>query len=142
MARGDRLVALCFVQEHAQGDRTMSAYYTKRHRKACADAIAYLRSHGFRHAEHRSREGEDDDRGDIAGIPGVVIEVKTGQTPRWAEWLEQLDAEIAREHKRTGFAPDGLVLWRRPGVTSPAGWLSVRSFGAEVARRLDEERAA
>lgn len=117
----------------------MSGYYTKRHRQACAEAVRYLISRGYVHAEHRAREGEDDDRGDIAGIPGFVIEVKTGQTPRWSEWMAQLDAELGREWERTGRETEGIILWRPKGVTKPSEWLAVRRFRAEVRNLLDAD---
>lgn len=113
-------------------------YYTKRHDKAVRDACQYLINHGYRHAEPRARSGEDADRGDIAGVPGFVIEVKTGE-PKWKAWRDQLNAEVARETARTGVPCDGFVLWRPQGWTDPGLWWVMRPFGAEVARwRLDE----
>lgn len=117
----------------------MSGYYTVKHRKACSEAVAFLIANGYVHAEHRAREGEDDDRGDLAGIPGLVVEVKTGKTPRWNDWLDQLDAEIRREHERVGHPPDGIVLWRPPGITEPARWLVVRRLSSEITRLRAED---
>ena len=111
----------------------MSGYYTQKHRQAVRAAVRWLIDNGHPHAEARAREGEDEDRGDIAGIPGLVIEVKTGATPRWNDWLDQLDAELAREQQRTGQPADGIILWRKPGVTDPARWLTIRRLAAEAA---------
>lgn len=39
------------------------------------DVVEYLRKHGFPHAERRVMGGAND-RGDVAGVPGVCMEIK------------------------------------------------------------------
>lgn len=76
-------------------------------------AIAdYLRQ-AFPHVERRSQEGIHD-RGDIAGIPGVVIESKNCQAMQLAEWID----EAEREAKNDGGSL-GVVWHKRRGKGSP-----------------------
>lgn len=56
--------------------------------------------------------------GDIAGTPGLRIEVKSGQRPAWAAWLRQTVEQA------DGLAVPVLV-WRRPGISDPGRWLAL-----------------
>lgn len=56
--------------------------------------VKYLREEwGQRLVERRALSGEND-RGDIAGIPGVVIEVKDAVDPRLPKWKEETLKEM------------------------------------------------
>lgn len=55
--------------------------------------VGYLNDHGYPHAERRRLMGVAD-QGDIAGIPGVVIEVKGDRSNRIAEWREETTNEM------------------------------------------------
>jgi hypothetical protein len=94
--------------------------------RAERDAVAWLRANGHPHAE-RIRAGWQDDRGDIDGIPGLVIEVKSARTPRWQEWLDELDVEMVNAG-----CSDGIVLWKPPGCGDPGRWLAVRRLTNEM----------
>lgn len=75
--------------------------------------VDFLRGRGFPHAERRALNGTKD-RGDISGIPGVVIEAKSQARHSLAEWLEE--AEVERDNAN---ARIGAVWFKRRGFTSP-----------------------
>ncbi len=56
--------------------------------------VGYLNDHGWPYAERRRLTGSAD-RGDIAGIPDVVIEVKGDRSNRLREWKRETLTEIA-----------------------------------------------
>lgn len=69
----------------------------------------WLQAHGFPHAERRALAGNSD-RGDIAGIPRVSLEVKACKTMTLAAWVDESIAEAVNAgaevhavvHKRIG----------------------------------------
>lgn len=75
--------------------------------------VSYLRESGARYAERRALHGTQD-RGDVAGIPGVVIEAKDERRHDLAGWITEAQAEGAR---------DGASVWavwaKRVRKTSP-----------------------
>lgn len=76
--------------------------------------VKYLRDSGFTRAERRLMGGARD-RGDIAGIPGLMIEVKNEQKMSLAEWIDE-----ALREAQDGETP---VVWhKRRAKTSPADW--------------------
>jgi hypothetical protein len=85
-----------------------------------------LHGFGFVGAERRALAGTKD-RGDIAGVPGVVIDAKNWGTYDIPGWLRELDAEVANADARTGAvwvkqrgkasAEHGYI------ITRPALWL-------------------
>ncbi len=76
--------------------------------------VDYLRGTGAPHAERRAQAGTKD-RGDIAGLPGVVIEAKSAARLELGAWLAEAEAERANDgaalavvwHKRRGKASAG-----------------------------------
>lgn len=76
--------------------------------------VDYLAEHGFPHAERRALSGTQD-RGDIAGVPGVVLEAKNCSTAALAGWLDEMTAEVANDG-----ADYGAVWHHRRGKASPA----------------------
>lgn len=78
-------------------------------------AIArYLVEEGWPHAERRAGNGAQD-RGDITGVPLVVIEAKSAKRMELAAWLDEAEQE------RTNDTADLGVVWiKRRGYTSPA----------------------
>lgn len=54
--------------------------------------MRYLVANGFPYAERRARSGKLD-KGDIAGIPGLVIEAKNVKQLNLAGWIEELRVE-------------------------------------------------
>lgn len=83
--------------------------------------VDYLRANGAPYAERRRLNGSAD-RGDIAGVPGVVFEVKSGARLDIAGWLAELAAEVANDR-----ADHGAVIVRPKGKPDPAEWFAVLS---------------
>lgn len=81
--------------------------------------VNYLRSRGFPFVERRAGNGIRD-RGDIAGLPGVVIEAKACVKTDLAGWVAQAKQEAANA---------GVTRWavwfKRKGTTNPANWYVV-----------------
>jgi hypothetical protein len=76
--------------------------------------VDFLRLVGVAAAERRALGGNLD-RGDIAGLPGVVIEAKAEKTFKPAEWLREARAERVNDGALIG------VVWaKRVGKTSAA----------------------
>jgi hypothetical protein len=85
--------------------------------------VTFLRANGFPHVERRALSGSQD-RGDVAGIPGLVIEVKdevaTGR-PRLGVWLNEAIREAERDGQPAG--KEMAVVWhKRRGNMSAADW--------------------
>lgn len=105
---------------------------SKRKGTAAETAIVnYLRTAGFTHVERRALNGNID-RGDIAGIPGVVIEAKNCARQELAAWVAE--AELERDNDRASL---GVVWSKRRGKSSPADWFVTMS-GAQFAALLRE----
>jgi hypothetical protein len=79
--------------------------------------VQFLRDHGFPHVERRRLAGRND-RGDVAGIPGVVIEVKNQAAMALGEWLDEVIKEA--QHPELEFL--GFVWHKRRGKASPGDW--------------------
>lgn len=54
--------------------------------------VSFLRLQGFPYAERLALQGGKD-RGDITGIPGIVIEVKAENEYTWSGWLKETKVE-------------------------------------------------
>ena len=65
--------------------------------------VAYLRDHGYPHAERRALHGTLD-RGDVAGVPGVVIEAKATKAIDLAAAVDEAEAERVNAGARLGIA--------------------------------------
>ena len=76
--------------------------------------VAYLTEQGWPHVERRTLSGAKD-RGDIAGIPGLVIEAKSVKTITLGAFLDEATTEAANDGAGVG------VAWiKRRGKSSPA----------------------
>jgi hypothetical protein len=96
--------------------------------------VAFLRGHGARHAERRLA-GNAVDRGDVAGIPGVVVEVKSpGPDAPIAlgPWLKETLAERDNDGARLG-----LLVIKRRQYGAPGDWYWVTD-GHTMAQLLQE----
>lgn len=78
--------------------------------------VNWLQSQGRPHVERRSLHGTND-RGDIAGIPCVVIEVKNHAKMTLSEWVSELEVEIANDKADTG-----VVIHKKRGTTNVGQW--------------------
>jgi len=79
-----------------------------------SDIVVYLKLHGWRYAERRALNGSQD-RGDVAGIPGVVIEAKNVKAITLSAFID----EATHEAKNDG-AGIGVAWIKRRGKASPA----------------------
>lgn len=78
--------------------------------------VNWLKEHGFPYAERRALSGAQD-RGDIANVPGVVIEVKNCARLALAEWVDEAQHE-ADNARVSVFA----VVHKRPRKGNPGEW--------------------
>lgn len=76
--------------------------------------VRWLREHGFPFAERRALAGNKD-RGDIAGVGGWALEVKSCRRMELAVWMDEAQVEGANDgtsmyaviHKRIGKGDPG-----------------------------------
>ncbi len=68
----------------------------------------------------RRRLAGANDRGDLAGWPGVCVEIKSGASLDLPGWLRELDVEADNADAETGF-----VAVRPKGLPDPAEWYAV-----------------
>jgi hypothetical protein len=83
--------------------------------------VSFLRTAGFPYAERLALQGGKD-RGDITGIPGVVIEVKAVQEYAFNQWLTE--ARVERDNAGADF---GLVVAkpRLVGTAKTGQWYAL-----------------
>lgn len=77
--------------------------------------VGYLQEHGFPYAERRALRGTKD-CGDIAGVPGVVIECKATRSIDLATAMNEAEAERCNAEAELGVA----VIKRRHRATAGA----------------------
>ena len=77
--------------------------------------VRYLNEHGFPFAERRAMAGRDD-RGDVAGIPGVILECKATREITLAAFMD----ETAEERRNAGASLGVAVVKRRQRSTADA----------------------
>jgi hypothetical protein len=96
--------------------------------------VNHLRNAGWPYAERRLA-GSAKDRGDIAGVVGVVIEAKNTASRNLAAWIEETEVERVNDGAWLG------VVWhKRTGKSSAAdGYVTMTGaqFTALLARALD-----
>ena len=68
-----------------------------------SDVVRYLNDHGFPYAERRALYGAND-RGDITGIPGVMLECKSVKSVELAEFVDQVVAQTDNAEADIGAA--------------------------------------
>lgn len=79
----------------------------------------WLKDWGWLNAE-RSRSGWHDDRGDIDGLPGVVIEVKNEKRIDIPGYLAELEVEMDNADAWTG-----TCIVKRRGSTDVDNWYAI-----------------
>lgn len=87
--------------------------------------VAYLRTAGFRHAERLALQGAYD-RGDITGIPGIVVEVKAEQTYTLSSWLQECRTEVENAKADFGFVA---AKPRMVGSMNVKSWYAIMNQG-------------
>ena len=80
--------------------------------------VSYLKK-DFPYVERRALAGIND-KGDVAGIPGVVIEVKDHAKITLSEWLKELEQEMANAEADTG-----VVVAKKRGTLDVGEWYAV-----------------
>lgn len=120
VVQGDATEHRSADQLPAHGDVVMSA--SRRKGTSWESAIvAYLQHRGWLFAERRALNGNKD-RGDVAGIPGVVIEAKSVKTITLAAFVDEATVEAVNDGADLG------VAWiKRRGKSSPADGFVVMS---------------
>lgn len=76
--------------------------------------VTFLKAMGAVHVERRALNGAKD-RGDIAGIPGIVIEAKNAGRIELAKWMDEAEAE------RINDGADFGVVWAKKRGRASAG---------------------
>lgn len=79
-------------------------------------AVNWLKENGFPYAERRLA-GSHLDRGDIAGVNGVTIEVKNHIKLDLSAWLKELEVEMKNDGGWTG-----VVLHKKKGTKNVDEW--------------------
>jgi hypothetical protein len=86
---------------------------------AAESAVARYLSHAGWAAERRALSGTQD-RGDITGVLGVTIEVKSRNGFFPSEWVDELMKEMMNDGTEVGF-----VVAKRRGTTDPGEWFCI-----------------
>ena len=82
------------------------------------DIVGYLQAHGFPYAERRFGAGQQNDKGDILGIPGVTIEAKNHAKFAQSDWLAQAETERVNAGNK-----HGVVVVKRRGKSAGEGFV-------------------
>jgi len=100
--------------------------------RAAENAVVdYLRdTHGIQ-AERRRLAGSSD-LGDIAGWPGVVVEVKSEKRITLAGYMDELAAEVDAATSEFGWHQIGLCVVKKRGTSDVSQWYAVLPFGEAV----------
>lgn len=93
--------------------------------------VNWLLSKGRKHVERRSLNGAAD-RGDVAGIPAVVIEVKNCAKMELSAWLKELEVEMINDKANTG-----VVIHKKKGTQDVGLWYA--TMPVQVWYKLIEE---
>lgn len=78
--------------------------------------VNWLKEHGRKNVERRTLAGVLD-RGDIAGLNNVVIEVKNHAKMELSGWLAELAKEVKNDKAETG-----VVIHKKKGTTNVGEW--------------------
>jgi hypothetical protein len=96
-----------------------------------SDIVKYLQQCGWIHAERRALNGAQD-RGDIAGLIGVVIEAKNEKRVELAQYLKETEVEKTNAKAAVG------VTWIKRRGKGSAGDGYVLMSGAQFVQLLKE----
>jgi predicted lipoprotein len=90
--------------------------------------VDYLRSHGQPFAERRALTGSAD-KGDVSGIPGVMVECKNEKTVTLGAYADEVKVETANAHASIGVA---VVERRNRGPGDAYVVMSLEQFAAMI----------
>lgn len=85
-------------------------------------AVHTMRVKGFVKAA-RTRDGYHDDKGDVEGVKGLVIQCKDWKTMSWTAWFEDLAVQVANAE-----ADHGVLVVKRRGIAGAERGLAVMEF--------------
>jgi Holliday junction resolvase len=92
------------------------------------DVVRYLVEHGQPYAERRALTGSAD-KGDVSGIPGVMIEAKNEKTVTLGAYLDEVKVETANAGASIGVA---VVKRRSRGPGDAYVLMSLQQFAAMI----------
>ena len=90
--------------------------------------VDYLRTHGQPYAERRALCGTSD-KGDVSGVPGVMIEAKNEKTVTLGSYLDEVKVETTNAHASVGVA---VVKRRNRGPGDAYVVMSLEQFAAMI----------
>ena len=64
--------------------------------------VQFMNANGYPAVERRALQGKAD-RGDIAGLPGIVIEIKSGSRLALSEWVKEMQIEMVNDGSTEGY---------------------------------------
>jgi Holliday junction resolvase len=67
------------------------------------EVVRYLNEHGHPYAERRALYGGED-RGDVTGIPGLMIECKAVREVELAKFMDEVEVQTKNAHADLGVA--------------------------------------
>lgn len=79
------------------------------------DVVRVFNEYGFPHAERALGLGRHDDRGDVAGVPGFLIEAKNCARLELATWVDEAVREVIANGVRAGELLVPVVVVKRRG---------------------------
>tara|TARA_R110000803_G_scaffold56935_4_gene114565 strand:- start:616 stop:1062 length:447 start_codon:yes stop_codon:yes gene_type:complete len=80
-------------------------------------AVDWLRENGYPYAERRRLVGSED-QGDVTGMPGICVEVKSAAAWKPVQWLRETRVEMENSRSAVGF-----VMARPKGGTNVNDWV-------------------
>jgi hypothetical protein len=96
-------------------------------RNAETAVVEYMRANGWPIAERRRLAGVAD-MGDVAGVHGVVLEVKAEKRIVLASYMDELAAEIMNAERTYGYPHIGAAVVKRRGTLNAGEWYAVLPF--------------
>jgi Holliday junction resolvase len=93
--------------------------------------VKYLSANGYPNVERRALNGVND-KGDITGIPGLVIECKNVAKMNLAGWVDEAEVERVNDG-----AAIGVVWHKRKGRTDPGAYY-VTMTGATFLKLMED----
>jgi predicted lipoprotein len=94
-----------------------------------SSVVEYLRDHGHPYAERRALTGSAD-KGNVSGIPGVVVECKNAKTVTLGAYADEVKVETANAGASLGVA---VVKRRNRGPADAYVVMSLEQFAAMIA---------
>lgn len=91
----------------------------------------FFRENGFPHVERRALHGTQD-KGDLTGMPGLVVECKNHKELSLSEWLRE--TEVERQNADADF---GILVAKRRGIWDAGQSYAVMTLDA-MARLLKQ----